>query len=370
MVGPLDRGGSVGGGGVGVGTTWQSCRHEPSRCASAALVSGPEEVLAERAIATLLEQARAAGAEVIRLDAADLRARRAPDARQPVALRRRQGIVVQRPRRGARRAAGRPAAASSRARRRRHPGRHPQVGASAARRSSTRSRRQRRGVIECPGHQDRPRQDRLRRATSSAGRAQGHPRGRARAHRGGRQGRARARRRPAPARRRHRRAPSTTRLVDNYHGGKVEATGFRVADAAVAGQTGEALRLLRHAIAHGRRPGPDRRRPRPAAAPARQGRRRPGRGARADWRTSLGMAPWQVDKARRAVGLEPPRGSPGHPGRRRRRLRGQGRRPRPGLRRRARRSSRSPGPAAAAERAGRPAGARGIRVLGACPPRW
>ena len=45
-------------------------------------------------------------------------------------------------------------------------------------------------------------------------------------------------------------------LVDKYHGGKVEATGFRVADAAVAGQAGEALRLLRHAIATGVDPVP------------------------------------------------------------------------------------------------------------------
>lgn len=41
-----------------------------------------------------------------------------------------------------------------------------------------------------------------------------------------------------------------------YHGGKVEATGFKVADAAVAGDAGEALRLLRHAIAVGVDPVP------------------------------------------------------------------------------------------------------------------
>ena len=34
-----------------------------------------------------------------------------------------------------------------------------------------------------------------------------------------------------------------------YHGGKIEATGFRVADAAIAGNSGEALALLRHALA-------------------------------------------------------------------------------------------------------------------------
>src|SRR3546814_14895603 len=37
---------------------------------------------------------------------------------------------------------------------------------------------------------------------------------------------------------------------------KVEASGFRVADAAIAGQAGEALRLLRHAIATGLDPVP------------------------------------------------------------------------------------------------------------------
>ncbi len=45
-------------------------------------------------------------------------------------------------------------------------------------------------------------------------------------------------------------------VVMTYHGGKVEATGFRVADAAIAGDAGEALRLLRHAIATGLDPVP------------------------------------------------------------------------------------------------------------------
>src|SRR4029079_9006610 len=44
--------------------------------------------------------------------------------------------------------------------------------------------------------------------------------------------------------------------VTRYQGGKVEATGFRVADAAVAGNAVEALRLLRHAIATGVDPVP------------------------------------------------------------------------------------------------------------------
>lgn len=89
-------------------------------------------------------------------------------------------------------------------------------------------------------------------------------------------------------------------LVDKYHGGKVEATGFRVADAAVAGQAGEALRLLRHAIATGVDPVPI------VAVLASQLRQlikvgSAGRGSSAQLAKSLGMAPWQVDKARRAV---------------------------------------------------------------------
>ncbi|GAA2746191.1 DNA polymerase III subunit delta [Terrabacter aerolatus] len=90
-------------------------------------------------------------------------------------------------------------------------------------------------------------------------------------------------------------------VVDTYHGGKVEATGFRVADAAVAGQSGEALRLLRHAIATGVDPVPI------VAVIASQLRQlikvgAAGRGSSAHLAKSLGMAPWQIDKARRSVG--------------------------------------------------------------------
>ena len=91
-------------------------------------------------------------------------------------------------------------------------------------------------------------------------------------------------------------------LVEKYHGGKVEATGFRVADAAVAGNAGEALRLLRHAIATGVDPVPI------VAVLAQQLRQlvRVGTpaGKSADVARDLGMAPWQVDKARRASGWE------------------------------------------------------------------
>ncbi len=91
------------------------------------------------------------------------------------------------------------------------------------------------------------------------------------------------------------------RVVLTYHGGKVEATGFRVADAALAGDTAEAMRLLRHAIAVGVDPVPI------VAVLAQQVRQlirvgSAGRGRSADVARDLGMAPWQVDKARRVLG--------------------------------------------------------------------
>ena len=89
-------------------------------------------------------------------------------------------------------------------------------------------------------------------------------------------------------------------VVELYHGGKVEATGFRVADAAVAGDTSEALRLLRHALAVGVDPVPI------VAVLAQQLRQlvrvgSAGRGRSADVARDLGLAPWQVDKARRSL---------------------------------------------------------------------
>ncbi|KGM08786.1 DNA polymerase III subunit delta, partial [Cellulomonas bogoriensis 69B4 = DSM 16987] len=48
----------------------------------------------------------------------------------------------------------------------------------------------------------------------------------------------------------------TAATVASYHGGRVEATGFRVADAATAGRAGEAVALLRHALATGTDPVP------------------------------------------------------------------------------------------------------------------
>ncbi len=88
----------------------------------------------------------------------------------------------------------------------------------------------------------------------------------------------------------------STDLVARYYGGRVEATGFRVADAAVEGRAGDAVALLRHALATGTDPVPvvaalaARLRVLAKVAAAR------GRGTAA---ADLGMAPWQVDRARR-----------------------------------------------------------------------
>jgi len=45
-------------------------------------------------------------------------------------------------------------------------------------------------------------------------------------------------------------------VVERYHAGRVEASGFRVADAAIEGRSADALRLLRHALATGVDPVP------------------------------------------------------------------------------------------------------------------
>ncbi len=88
----------------------------------------------------------------------------------------------------------------------------------------------------------------------------------------------------------------STDLVTRYYGGRVEATGFRVADAAVEGRSGDAVTLLRHALATGTDPVPV-----VAALAARlrvlakvAAARSRGMGA-----AELGMAPWQIDRARR-----------------------------------------------------------------------
>jgi DNA polymerase III subunit delta len=89
-------------------------------------------------------------------------------------------------------------------------------------------------------------------------------------------------------------------MVEKYHGGKVEATGFKVADAAIAGNAGEALRLLRHAISTGDSPVPI------VAVLAMQLRQMvrvasAGNGPSGQLAKNLAMAPWQVDQARRKL---------------------------------------------------------------------
>ncbi|GEL46459.1 DNA-binding protein [Cellulomonas hominis] len=95
-------------------------------------------------------------------------------------------------------------------------------------------------------------------------------------------------------------------VVERYYGGRIEATGFRVADAAVGGAAGEAVALLRHAFATGVDPVPL-----VAALAARlrvlakvsavRGR---GSGAERD----LGLAPWQIDRSRKELASWTPEG--------------------------------------------------------------
>lgn len=93
----------------------------------------------------------------------------------------------------------------------------------------------------------------------------------------------------------------TEDLVDRYHGGRVEATGFKVADAAVAGRAGQAVALLRHAAATGTGPVPI------VAALAAKVRllAKVSTGRTAG---ELGIAPWQERNARRDLSGWSPEG--------------------------------------------------------------
>ena len=85
--------------------------------------------------------------------------------------------------------------------------------------------------------------------------------------------------------------------VDKYYAGRVETNAFQVADAAIAGRHGDALVLLRHALATGADPVPI------VAAFASKlrtmakiyGSTSPG----GQLASKFGLAPWQVDRARR-----------------------------------------------------------------------
>jgi DNA polymerase-3 subunit delta len=89
----------------------------------------------------------------------------------------------------------------------------------------------------------------------------------------------------------------TERTVEKYYSGRVETSAFRVADVAIAGRHGEALILLRHALASGADPVPM------VAAFASKLRTMAkvsgGHGSAAQLAQKFGLAPWQVDRARR-----------------------------------------------------------------------
>jgi DNA polymerase-3 subunit delta len=92
--------------------------------------------------------------------------------------------------------------------------------------------------------------------------------------------------------------------VHTYYAGRMETDAFAVADAALAGRNGEALVLLRHAIDSGADPVPI------VAALAAKLRAMAkvldARGPSARIASEYGMAPWQVDRARRdSQGWEP-----------------------------------------------------------------
>ena len=86
----------------------------------------------------------------------------------------------------------------------------------------------------------------------------------------------------------------TVEIVEKYYGGRVQATAFRVADAALDGQLGSAIALLRHALATGVQPVAI---SASFALKARQVARiidakmPPGQVA-----SALGMAPWQAQR--------------------------------------------------------------------------
>ena len=89
----------------------------------------------------------------------------------------------------------------------------------------------------------------------------------------------------------------TDEVVERYYGGRVETSAFAVADTAIAGRYGEALISLRHALASGADPVPL------VAAIASKlrtmarvaGHREPAAALAA----RLGLKDWQVDRARR-----------------------------------------------------------------------
>jgi DNA polymerase-3 subunit delta len=83
-------------------------------------------------------------------------------------------------------------------------------------------------------------------------------------------------------------------IVNRYYGGRVETNAFKVIDAALAGHTGTALALLRHAIATGADPVPL-----VAAIAMKMRQLAKIFGNRNASAASVGMAPWQMDRAKK-----------------------------------------------------------------------
>jgi DNA polymerase-3 subunit delta len=88
----------------------------------------------------------------------------------------------------------------------------------------------------------------------------------------------------------------TEQIVERYYGGRVETNAFKVVDSALAGRSSESLALLRHALSSGADPVPI-----VAAVSMKIRQLAKIYGNRSASAQSLGMAPWQVDKARKDV---------------------------------------------------------------------
>jgi DNA polymerase III subunit delta len=82
--------------------------------------------------------------------------------------------------------------------------------------------------------------------------------------------------------------------VDKYYGGRVETNAFKVADAALAGQSAEALALLRHALATGADPVPV-----VAAFGMKVRLMAKVYGNKYASASTVGAQPWQIDRARK-----------------------------------------------------------------------
>lgn len=83
-------------------------------------------------------------------------------------------------------------------------------------------------------------------------------------------------------------------IVNRYYGGRVETNAFKVIEMALAGQTGNALGLLRHALATGADPVPL-----VAAISMKMRQLAKIYGNRNASAASVGMAPWQLDRAKK-----------------------------------------------------------------------